>query len=145
MVFAGDLLSLFVFWELMAIGSTLVIFANGAARAGTRYALMHAFGGVLLFAGVAGSIGDGGIALRPFEADSIASLLILAGVLVNAGARARFGLVCRCLSAGVVVGAVFLSAFTTKAAVAVLIRLFPGESMLIPIASSWPSTAWSTR
>lgn len=132
-VFAGDLLSLFVFWELMAIGSTLVIFANGAARAGTRYALMHAFGGVLLFAGIAGSIGDGGIALRPFEADSIASLLILAGVLVNAGAPPVSAWVADAYPRASWSGAVFLSAFTTKAAVAVLIRLFPGESMLVPI------------
>jgi multicomponent Na+:H+ antiporter subunit D len=132
-VFAGDLLSLFVFWEVMAIGSTLVIFANGAVRAGIRYALMHAFGGVLLFAGIAASIGSGGLALRPFAGDSIASLLILAGVLVNAGAPPVSAWVADVYPRASWSGAVFLSAFTTKAAVAVLIRLFPGESMLVPI------------
>ncbi len=132
-VFAGDLLTLFVFWEVMAIGSTLVIFANGAARAGIRYALMHAFGGVLLFAGIAASMGSGGLALRAFSADSTASLLILAGVLVNAGAPPVSAWVADAYPRASWSGAVFLSAFTTKAAVAVLIRLFPGESMLVPI------------
>ena len=54
--FAGDLITLFIFWELMAIGSTLVVWSGGpfAQRAGLRYASMHLLGGVLLMAGIAG-------------------------------------------------------------------------------------------
>ena len=49
---AGDLITLFVNWELMAIGSTLVVWCGGASaqRAGLRYASMHILGGVLLMA-----------------------------------------------------------------------------------------------
>ncbi|HWJ72081.1 MAG TPA: proton-conducting transporter membrane subunit [Kaistia sp.] len=132
-VFAGDLVTLFLFWEVMAIGSALVIFSNGASRAGLRYALMHAFGGVLFFAGIAASIGSGGTAIRPFAADSIGSVLMLAGILVNAGAPPVSAWVADAYPRASWSGAVFLSAFTTKAAVAVLIRLFPGEAALVPI------------
>ncbi len=55
-VFAGDLLTVFLFWELMAIGSTLVIWSNGtprAFRASMRYLIVHLFGGTLLLLGIA--------------------------------------------------------------------------------------------
>ena len=132
-VFAGDLVTLFVFWEVMAIGSSIVIFSNGASKAGLRYALMHAFGGVLFFAGIAASIGAGGTAIRPFAADTPGAVLMLAGILVNAGAPPLSAWVADAYPRASWSGAVFLSAFTTKAAVAVLIRLFPGEAVLIPI------------
>jgi multicomponent Na+:H+ antiporter subunit D len=56
---AGDLITLFIFWELMAIGSTLVIWAAGheaAYRASMRYLLIHLLGGVILMAGITGHI-----------------------------------------------------------------------------------------
>ena len=57
-VFAGDLLTVFIFWELMAIASTLVVWSAGpsARGAGLRYAAIHLLGGVLLMAGIAGEI-----------------------------------------------------------------------------------------
>jgi multicomponent Na+:H+ antiporter subunit D len=131
-VFAGDLITLFAFWEVMAIGSTLVILSNGAIKAGLRYALIHVLGGVLLFAGivtVAGTTGD--IGLRAFRADSVGHWLVLAGLLVNAGAPPLSAWVADAYPKASWSGAVFLSAFTTKAAVAVLIRLFPGEPLLV--------------
>ena len=54
-VLAGDLVSVLIFWEIMAIGSTLVIWcaASDAARAASlRYAMIHLAGGVILFTGV---------------------------------------------------------------------------------------------
>ena len=53
--FAGDLLTLFVFWEIMAFGSTLVIWSagtQGARQAGFRYLLIHLLGGVILMVGI---------------------------------------------------------------------------------------------
>ena len=46
--FAGDLLTVFIFWELMAIASTLVVWSAGpsAFGAGLRYAAIHLLGGV---------------------------------------------------------------------------------------------------
>ena len=53
---AGDLITVFVFWELMAIGSTLVLWSGGARRASFRYLMVHLLGGVLLMAGIAGHV-----------------------------------------------------------------------------------------
>lgn len=133
-VLAGDLATLFIYWEVMAIGSTLVIFANGAVRPGFRYAVMHIFGGVLLLAGVVIVAQEpSGLSLRAFRADSIGTWLLLAGVLVNAGAPPVSTWVPDAYPRASWSGSVFLSAFTTKAAVAVLIRLFPGEPVLVGI------------
>jgi len=130
--FSGDLVTLFVFWEILAIGSTLVIWSNGNARAGLRYALIHVLGGVLLFAGIAAEIaGSGSVAMQAMRADSVGRWLMLAGILVNAGALPLSAWVADAYPKASWSGAVFLSAFTTKAAVLVLIRLFPGEPALL--------------
>ena len=57
--FAGDLITVFAFWELMAVGSTLVLWSHGkdtSYRAARRYLMIHLLGGVVLFAGVTGHI-----------------------------------------------------------------------------------------
>jgi len=52
-VLAGDMLSLFVFWELTAISSVILIWKGGdhAYRAGLRYLAIHVLSGVMLLAG----------------------------------------------------------------------------------------------
>ncbi|MFC3226137.1 Na(+)/H(+) antiporter subunit D [Marinibaculum pumilum] len=131
---AGDLVTLFVFWELMAIGSTLVVWAGGpnARAAGLRYLAIHLLGGVILMAGVAGELAaTGDIALTAMQADSLSHWLILIGVLINAGAPPLSAWLPDSYPEGSFSGSVFLSAFTTKTAVFVLIRAFPGEEVLI--------------
>lgn len=75
-VLAGDLLTLFVFWELMTIGSTLVIWSAGTRAsyaASLRYLMIHLLGGVILFAGVTGHIADtGDAAFVRMAPDSVA-------------------------------------------------------------------------
>jgi multicomponent Na+:H+ antiporter subunit D len=133
--FAGDLITLFVFWELMAVGSTLVIWsaASGPAyRASLRYLMIHLLGGVLLMAGIAGHIADtGSIAFQRLAADSVAHWLILTGFLVNAGAPPFSAWLPDAYPEASWSGMVFLSAFTTKAAVYALLRGFPGTEILI--------------
>lgn len=88
-VFAGDLLTVFIFWEMMAIASTLVIWSGGpsARAAGLRYAVIHLLGGVLLMAGITGEIANtGSLAFGKMALDSVPRWLILAGFLVNAAA-----------------------------------------------------------
>ncbi|MFH1342824.1 MAG: Na(+)/H(+) antiporter subunit D [Pseudomonadota bacterium] len=133
-VFAGDLISLFVFWELMAIASTLVVWSGGpsARGAGLRYAAIHLLGGVLLMAGIAGEIAStGSLALGKLELDSLSRGLILAGFLINAGAWPISSWLPDAYPESSWSGMVFLSAFTTKAAVYVLLRCFPGTELLI--------------
>ena len=88
--FAGDLISLFVFWELMALFSTLVVWSGGtpgSRAAGIRYAMMHLLGGVILKIGIDGiSVHTGSIDIRPMLATDLDTWLILIGLLINAAA-----------------------------------------------------------
>ncbi len=133
--FAGDLITVFVFWELMAAGSTLVIWSAGsvsAYRASLRYLMIHLLGGVLLMAGIAGHVADtGSIAFQRLSTDSVPHWLILAGFLLNAGAPPLSAWLPDAYPEASWSGMVFLSAFTTKAAVYVLLRGFPGAEILV--------------
>jgi len=132
---AGDLVSVFVFWELMAVGSTLVLWSHGGAdayRAARRYLMIHLLGGTLLFAGVTGHVtATGSVGFGPIALDSPAQWLILAGFLINAGAPPLSAWLPDAYPEASWSGTVFLSAFTTKAAVYVLIRSFAGVELLI--------------
>ncbi len=134
-VLAGDLITLFVFWELMAVGSMLVIWSAGtpaAYRASMRYLMIHLLGGALLLAGIAGHVAEfDSIAFQRMTLDSPAHWLILAGFLINAGAPPLSAWLSDAYPEASVTGAVFLSAFTTKTAVYTLIRGFPGTEELV--------------
>jgi multicomponent Na+:H+ antiporter subunit D len=132
---AGDLVTVFVFWELMAVGSTLVLWSQGtdaAYRAARRYLMIHLLGGVVLFAGVTGHIVDtGDVAFTRMALESPAHWLILLGFLVNAAAPPLSAWLADAYPEASWSGTVFLSAFTTKTAVYVLLRGFPGNELLI--------------
>jgi multicomponent Na+:H+ antiporter subunit D len=141
-IFAGDLLTLFVFWELMAVGSMLVLWSAGtvaAYRASMRYLSIHLLGGVVLMAGIAAwvaSTGDLDFG-RMTEALSAGGLkaagawLILAGFLLNAGAPPFSAWLPDAYPEASPSGMVTLSAFTTKTAVYVLIVGFAGTQLLV--------------
>lgn len=133
--FAGDFFTLYVFWELMAIASTFVVLAAGhenARKAAFRYVLVHLSGGLLLLAGIlirfheTGSLKVGYIGL-----EGLASWLMFAGIAVNAAIPPLHAWLKDAYPAASYSGAVFLSAFTTKSAVYVMARTFPGTEMLI--------------
>jgi multicomponent Na+:H+ antiporter subunit D len=132
---AGDLVTVFVFWELMAVASTLVLWSQGspaAWRAAQRYLMIHLAGGVLLFAGITGHIVEtGSVAFAAMAPDSLARGLILAGFLVNAAALPLSAWLPDAYPEASWSGTVFLSAFTTKAAVYVLMRGFAGTEWLV--------------
>lgn len=133
---AGDLITMFVFWEVMAIGSTIVVLSAGksALGSGLRYAAIHMLGGVLLMAGVAGEIATtGSVTFDAMDLSTVPRMLIFAGFLVNVGAPPLSAWLADAYPEASWSGMVFLSAFTTKTAVYVLIRGFPGSEILIPI------------
>ena len=135
-VFAGDLITLFINWELMAIGSTIVVWCGGQAAAGAalRYAAVHILGGVLLMAGIAGEItATGSIAFNAMAADTLPRWLMLCGFLINAGAVPFSAWLPDAYPEASWSGMAVLSAFTTKTAVYVLLRGFPGTDILIYI------------
>ena len=135
-VFAGDWFTLLVSWEIMAFASAYLIFAGGgkaAVAAGFRYLMVHVTGGVLLF---------GGIVLLGLESGTfligtlsgqggLAFLLILIAFMINAAVPPLNAWLTDAYPEATVTGAVFLSAFTTKTAVYVLIRTFPGTEALV--------------
>lgn len=134
--FAGDLFTLFVFWELMAVTSTYLIWARGtdlSFRAGIRYLLYHALGGGLLLTGILVLLHDGGgIAVGRISPDQgLGAWLILAGVAVNAAITPLHAWLADAYPKATVTGTLFMSAFTTKSAVYVLARIFPGWEILI--------------
>jgi multicomponent Na+:H+ antiporter subunit D len=134
-VFAGDLISLFIFWELMAVASTLVVLSADTSRSyrvSMRYFMIHVFGGTLLLVGILAHIHDSGstafIAMQP---NTFGTILILAGFLLNAAAPPLSSWLSDAYPEASYTGTVFLSAFTTKAAVYALLRGFPGAEILI--------------
>lgn len=135
--FAGDLITLFIFWEIMAIFSTVIVWCGGTAEsraAGLRYAMVHFLGGVILMVGIAGvAVQTGSIDIQAMRADSVATWLILIGVLINAAAPPVSAWLADAYPEATATGTVFLSAYTTKAAVLALILLFPGEPILIGV------------
>ncbi len=132
---AGDLITLFVFWELMALASTMVLWSANtpnAYRASLRYLAIHLLGGVLLMAGIAGHVAaTGSLSFGLMAASSPAHWLILAGFLINAAAPPLSAWLPDAYPEASFSGMVFLSAFTTKTAVYVLLRGFAGTELLI--------------
>lgn len=133
-VFAGDLITLFFFWEIKALASVFLIWSRrtpASGPAGKRYLYVQLFGGKLLLAGViwhyalTGSLVFTAFALTP------ATGLILIGFLVAAAVPPLHPWLPDGYPQGTIAGTVFLSAFTTKAAVYALARGFPGTEALV--------------
>src|SRR6056297_1499002 len=134
--FAGDLLTLIIFWELMAVSSTWLIWARRTKEsdgAGMRYLIYHVLGGGLLLGGIIWHYADtGSLAVETLSQNyTIANVLMLVGVCINAAVIPLHTWLADAYPKATVTGAVFMSAFTTKSAVYVLIRVFPGWELLI--------------
>ncbi|MFN2257824.1 MAG: proton-conducting transporter membrane subunit, partial [Desulfuromonadaceae bacterium] len=133
----GDWITLFCFWELMALSSTFIVWCGGqhsSRRAGMRYLFIHLGGGVLLLAGLSALAATGSsMELGPLQPGGYAYWLILAGILLNTGAPPFSFWIADAYPQASASGMVFLSAFTTKTAVFVLLSAFAGEGILIPV------------
>ncbi|MEX0994061.1 MAG: Na(+)/H(+) antiporter subunit D [Balneolaceae bacterium] len=135
-VYAGDFFTLLVFWELMAFSSSYLVWARrteDSQHSGMRYLIVHALGGGILLAGILIHLNEtGSILLTSFPYDfTLASSLMLIGVAINAAIPPLHAWLTDAYPKATVTGAVFMSAFTSKSAVYVLIRLFPGWEILI--------------
>ncbi len=139
-VFAGDLLSLFLFWEIMAVSSALLIWARRTERshnAAMRYLIIHVSSGLLLLAGTLFVFHNtGSLSFENIGLNGIAGWLIF----IAFGIKCAFPFVHNWLTdaypEGTPTSAVFLSAFTTKVAVYALARGYPGTEMLVYIGAA---------
>ena len=140
---AGDFLTLFLFWEIMAFSSVFLVWyrkSKFSVAVGFRYLLWHVTGGLILLAGIIikyNLSGDLTINHFPFhgwwpaDLQSLASFLIIIGFIINAAVPPFGAWLPDAYPAATVTGAVFLSAFTTKTAVYALIRVCAGSEILI--------------
>lgn len=132
---AGDLITVFVFWEVMAVASTLVVWSAGTPesyRSSMRYLQVHLAGGVILMVGVISYVTEtGSVAFVAMQPESFGTWMIMVGFLINAGAPPFSAWLPDAYPEASFSGTVFLSAFTTKTAVYVLLRGFPGAEILI--------------
>jgi len=136
-VFAGDLLTLFLFWEILALTSAFLIFANRTDRAwgaGMRYLVIQVLSGVLLLAGALMLYRhSGSLAFNHIGLNGAGSFLIF----IAFGIKCAFPLLHNWLTdaypEATPTGTVFLSAFTTKVAVYALARGFAGTEALVYI------------
>lgn len=134
---AGDLLTLLVFVEVMAVFSTYLVWARRTDRsyhAGTRYLMAHLVAGAVLLAGILMHLADtGDLAIVGMDSGAAASWVILLGVAINAAVPPLHAWLPDAYPRATITGAVLLSALTTKASVYMLIRMFAGYDILIPV------------
>ena len=134
-VFAGDLLTLFVFWELMAFSSVFLIWFEKSKRAdavGFRYLLVHVVGGLALLGGIILYYNStGSLHFDALDKTGLGFYMILIGFLVNAAVPPFSAWLSDAYPEATITGAVFMCAFTTKTAVYVLVRGFAGTELLI--------------
>ncbi|MDP6515818.1 MAG: Na(+)/H(+) antiporter subunit D [Alphaproteobacteria bacterium] len=139
-VLAGDLVALFIFWEIMAVSSVFLIWARRterANRAGLRYLIVQIASGVILFAGIIVRVHEtGSTEFGLIGLDGLGGLLIFLAF----GIKCAFPLLHTWLTdaypEATPTGTVFLSAFTTKVAVYCLARSYPGTEALIYIGAT---------
>ncbi|AQQ66736.1 Na(+)/H(+) antiporter subunit D [Microbulbifer agarilyticus] len=140
-VFAGDLLTLFIFWELLALTSVFLVWARRSGRAyvaGLRYFTLHILSGLLLLGGIIfygqthGTLEFGQIGL---DGSAYSWMIFLAF-----GIKCAFPFFHNWLTdaypESTPTGTVFLSAFTTKVAVYALARAYPGTELLVYIGAT---------
>ena len=141
-VFAGDFITLFVFWELLALTSVFLIWARDSERSyatGFRYLIIHVVSGVLLLSGAlmlahqTGSIEFGHVGL---EGTGAAGWILLISFGIKAGFPLAHNWITESYPESTPTGTVFLSAFTTKVAVYALARSFAGADPLILIGTA---------
>lgn len=139
-VFAGDLITLFVFWELLAVTSVFLILARRTSRsygAAMRYLLVQVLSGVILLSGVlvrayqTGSIGFDFIGL-----EGLAGWLIFIAFGIKCCFPFMHNWLTDAYPEATPTGAVFLSAFTTKVAVYALARGYAGTELLVYIGGA---------
>ena len=136
---AGDLISLFIWWEATAITSVFLILAGQsqyAQSAAMRYLLVQVLSGVLLLAGATllwretGSLGFDAIRL-----ESLGAWLIFIAFGIKAAFPFLNGWLQDSYPEASALGTVILSAFTTKLAIYALARSFAGVEYLIYIGA----------
>lgn len=136
-VFAGDLITLFIFWELLAISSVPLVWARRterAIRSGMRYLIIQVSSGLLLLAGsLVHYYQTGSLAFDFIGLEGAGGWLIFLAFGIKCAFPLLHTWLVDAYPEATATGTVFLSVFTTKIAVYALARGFPGTELLIYI------------
>ena len=136
-IYAGDYLTLFLFWEMMAFASVFLIWFRRGPQSipvGYRYLLIHTIGGVVLLAGILlryQAVGNITFDLMDVANPQLYTWLIMIGLGLNAAMVPLHSWLPEAYSEASFNGAVFLCAFTTKTAVYTLARACAGMDILV--------------
>ncbi|WP_251330748.1 Na(+)/H(+) antiporter subunit D [Haloplanus pelagicus] len=135
-VFAGDWLTMVVWWELMAVTSTILVWDYGgkAVRAGFRYAVLHGVGGSLVLGGIAwhyATVGSFLFSAADGMVGTVAQALVAVGIGVNVGFIGLHAWLPDTYPRPHIAASVFLCVYTTKTGVYAMYRAFPEGHLLI--------------
>ncbi len=139
-IYCGDYITLFLFWELMAFTSVFLVWFRKRKESlwtGYRYLLVHTAGGLFLLAGIIlrykATGGDLAFTLMDVTNPTLYTYLIMIGFILNAAVPPFHAWLPDAYGEATVSGAVFMCAFTTKTAVYALVRGCAGMDILIPL------------
>lgn len=139
-VFSGDLISVIVFWEMLALTSVFLVWARRterALRSGLRYLYFQIISGLLLIAGSILYIQQSGEAALGFIGlQSTAGWIIFIAFGIKCAFPVLHNWLTDAYAESTATGTVFLSAFTTKTAVYMLARTFPGAEVLVYVGAA---------
>ena len=138
-VLSGDLLTLFLFWELTAISSVFLVWRGGehAYAAGVRYLALHVLSGVILLIGavIHAKFNGGSYAFNHIGLQNLGGWLILLAIGIKCGFPFLYMWMQDAYPKASITGTVILSAFTTKMAIYTLARGYVGTDILIYIGA----------
>ena len=138
-VLSGDMITLFIMWELTAISSVFLIWKGGdhAYAAGVRYLAIHVFSGVMLLAGAVmhAQANGGDFMFNHIGLDSPGGWLMLLAMGIKVGFPGLHMWMQDAYPKASITGTVILASFTTKFAVYALARGFAGTEILIWIGA----------
>ncbi len=136
-VHAGDLFSLFIWWELTAVTSVFLILASSSIQSkhsAMRYLIIQVLSGMFLLSGAALLLQEyGSLVFERMSLESVGAWLVFIAFGIKAAFPLLNGWLQDSYPESTVIGTVVLSAFTTKLAIYALARGFPGTDILIAI------------
>lgn len=139
-VFAGDLISFFLFWELLTLSSVFLVWARRtpqAMAAGFRYLILQISSGVTLLAGIIVYIYvTGRVDMEHIGLDAPGGWLIMLALGLKCGFPLLHMWITDAYPESTPTGTVFLCMFTTKCAIYALTRTFAGAEPLIYIGTA---------
>ena len=138
-VHAGDLFTLFIWWEATAFTSVFLILAGNTYRSyksAFRYILIQVTSGMFLLAGaIVLLINDGSALLTKFDINSLYGQLIFIAFGIKAAFPLLNGWLQDSYPEASEIGTVALSTFTTKLAIFCFAKCFAGTELLIVIGA----------